>query len=1542
MDGKKTIIIILFTLFLFALLTTFITNKLKPDSTEPDNSNIESVDELENIVEYDEFNEESMNQLNTELELASDSPAEKYEPEEELISEWIPPPADEFIQNYLGLIETGEKRILLLESKSDLIPDEDKDRYLDLIDRIHGSVDIIKQLKNHPAYIDTDEDGFISYSEFNYRTYELSTATYTIRHKTFFDSMSFDEEESNSLITGQSFRVVNQLPFDTWSNYPKESGILIVVEAGIFDDLKDILQKYIENMEQYTEFDVIDDIFPCDDCSIEDIKNTLIEYYNDGHDLPLAGTIFIGNLPSAWFHHLYSPSGVELFPIDLFFMDLDGKWSYGLEGCFSKKCEIHYTDAACNNDYCVWELDSCINPIRCELFDKSDCMKHYGNCEWFEEKESQFTSHKGDIIPEIFLGRIQPHIEDNEITDIINYLQKVIDYRNSPKDTSTYGIEYLDDDFVKSDKEKKRLLLIADNMQQITDPVTTNNVDYAKRISEDLQSSDDLWSPSIMYLHCHSLAYQHSFVVGPRSKKFTNDDMKNIVPKINFYFLHTCLSNRFTYNDFLGGNYLFLPGSKGLVSIGNTKVSWSNFDSILKALRTRSFGESIIEYFKSYRRAYEQGPVGINIIGDPTLRFPDRDFDRVSDAIDNCPEIYNPMQRESEEPQKIHVSSEHITDHSRLYETHNSMEFDEYYTNSIYNLFDNNYKTLAQFSSDEHIDISIDLSNPTKIKQWAMLSTNGVKWTISTNDYVDMNGDGSIDCMDKNFYSSFDSTQGYTINDLSGQCNSLRLFSASISDNGKIHRSSSFDGEDEYASASVADSLANTESLSISFWVYPYENPAEDNINTLISIFDSFDISLIGTGKDYSNIYVDITWDTWEINSRISASEWSYITLIYDKDTNQLRFYKKGILQDQIDYTAGLVHWNYPLYLSPGPFLGKLDEVKIYNRVLTETEVQDLFNNQQVSEGLSIHYSFDPEPEFEYCEKQDTGNEIILAEHICDEKGDWCYFDAKEIYSNLRLRNINIMVEAVDEEDEFIHLFGIAPFASDDKNECALNPGSSLHQVYIGPEMIKTHTELTEEESFSYSYDADYPNIIEKIIDDDENTYVKSDGDNPLSFQLSFPEPISIGYFRTKALRSNRYSIKVTGPDGTITDLESWNCKKSKEWCKLNLDEQIEDIKATDIAVTVEQTEGEDDFVHLYEFEIYSFSPNEIADESDEIGDICDPCPYTFDPDDIDSDSDGAYDGCDNCPEDYNPFQEDSDGDEFGDACDPEPEFYCYDTMDFKINKIDLLRQNIKAMTKLRNIDFKGEIFNGITSISVQTKENGPLEIVLDLKKSMYIDHLVAWSPNLWSMHWVVLGSDLDKPTKEQFRIIEFTEEVEASAQWVHLYFVDLKKVRFLKIIAQRTDDGKKVSLNELEVYGINPSEAKLKIEEGDATLSSKLLYGDVDSFFDGQRLTTAHGEKEDIILDVKMKRPIDLTKINLLHTSDNKGYWEIFASNSPGESTFEKIGDNKWIGLWNEITIRGSDEYRYYRLIGTKKNDETPIIIGEIEFITEYNDELC
>jgi len=152
----------------------------------------------------------------------------------------------------------------------------------------------------------------------------------------------------------------------------------------------------INSLEQY-----IDDL-NAEGCSVnvqrvtggspDEIKTWVIDRYNQGY----TGFVFIGDIIAAW----VEVSG-DVFPCDLFYMDLDGNWE----------------DRDNDGDYEI------------------------------------HTSGNGDMGPEVFVGRIYANTltYDTEFNMVIDYLSKVHKYRIGELTQPWHGLEYVEEDWYDID-----------------------------------------------------------------------------------------------------------------------------------------------------------------------------------------------------------------------------------------------------------------------------------------------------------------------------------------------------------------------------------------------------------------------------------------------------------------------------------------------------------------------------------------------------------------------------------------------------------------------------------------------------------------------------------------------------------------------------------------------------------------------------------------------------------------------------------------------------------------------------------------------------------------------------------------------------------------------------------------------------------------------------------------------------------------------------------------------------------------------------------
>ena len=296
-----------------------------------------------------------------------------------------------------------------------------------------------------------------------------------------------------------------------------------------------------------------------------DLKNQILNYYNSGYNV--AGAVLFGSLPVAWFYHEWDFHGPDVFPCDLFLMDLDGEW-----------------------------IDS----------DNDDIYDIH-------------TDGSGDTSPEIFVGRIDASdFNSDEVSVTNDYLQKVDDYWTGAINHTDYGLTYTEMDWNASDDIRFSMGYAYDTYEPVYYPYV-NRDDYVfNRIPDTTYE--------FIQLACHSWSGGHAFTDGGSA---SSDDIRNAPPNALFYNLFCCGALRFTDENCLGNAYILDTNSPSLSVLGSTKSgSMLNFNDFYQAIGDCcSFGEAFKIWFED-QYPYSDDPGGYNevswyygmiILGDPTL-----------------------------------------------------------------------------------------------------------------------------------------------------------------------------------------------------------------------------------------------------------------------------------------------------------------------------------------------------------------------------------------------------------------------------------------------------------------------------------------------------------------------------------------------------------------------------------------------------------------------------------------------------------------------------------------------------------------------------------------------------------------------------------------------------------------------------------------------------------------------------------------------------------------------------------------------------------
>jgi hypothetical protein len=316
------------------------------------------------------------------------------------------------------------------------------------------------------------------------------------------------------------------------------------------------------------------------------LRNLLIGLWKKNS---IKGCIMIGDLPYIlWENHPDALPDMQ-FPVDYFFMDLDGQW-----------------------------ID--------------------------EDMNGAYDKHEGDIAPEIWVGRICASIvEGNEVELIRDYFQKNHNYRTNVNISpwSRKALAYLDNGIFSIAPiygnstiyleyiENTSLCLepYGQDLEMIFDTPENSNVANAHDYIERLNSTGGY---ELVWLYGHGFQWSapyyghHTFT--PSSEIHWGFYLKSS-PKAVFYIWDICEAAEFNSQNCLGNSAIFGNGW-GLVSMGMTHTGYpqSQFFQFFNKLHQQEIvGEAFMTVWNSIIGLdgaidYDESKKWV-ILGDPTLRL---------------------------------------------------------------------------------------------------------------------------------------------------------------------------------------------------------------------------------------------------------------------------------------------------------------------------------------------------------------------------------------------------------------------------------------------------------------------------------------------------------------------------------------------------------------------------------------------------------------------------------------------------------------------------------------------------------------------------------------------------------------------------------------------------------------------------------------------------------------------------------------------------------------------------------------------------------
>lgn len=185
-----------------------------------------------------------------------------------------------------------------------------------------------------------------------------------------------------------------------------------------------------------------------------------------------------------------------------------------------------------------------------------------------------------------------------------------------------------------------------------------------------------------------------------------------------------------------------------------------------------------------------------------------------------------------------------------------------------------------------------------------------------------------------------------TLYDVSGHGNHGTLEGPIWTGTGKYGGALSFDGINDVVTVNDADSLDFTTGFSLEAWVNP---TSAGNWSSVLFKQgpQGMNYSLYannGTNKPVAQVYLSNAEQNAPGTGPVPLNTWTHLAATYDGTT--LRLYVNGVLAGSKAISGSLLNTPNPLTIGGNAvwsefFQGQIDEVRLYNRALTATEIQN-------------------------------------------------------------------------------------------------------------------------------------------------------------------------------------------------------------------------------------------------------------------------------------------------------------------------------------------------------------------------------------------------------------------------------------------------------------------------------------------------------------------------------------------------------------------------------------------------------------------------
>ncbi len=184
----------------------------------------------------------------------------------------------------------------------------------------------------------------------------------------------------------------------------------------------------------------------------------------------------------------------------------------------------------------------------------------------------------------------------------------------------------------------------------------------------------------------------------------------------------------------------------------------------------------------------------------------------------------------------------------------------------------------------------------------------------------------------------FDEGKGDIVKDFSGNKNDGKLMNDTKWVDGKFGTALEFDGVDDYVTIPSSPTLDMTDAITIGAWV---NIPNVSGLKAIIGKQGAYAFNVTDSEIRFT---LPALWDADTSGAALKSGSWSHIAITYDKQN--VKYYKDGKSIFSIPETDAIRVTANPLLIGNNEwnewFTGAMDEVMLFNVVLTEDDIDEI------------------------------------------------------------------------------------------------------------------------------------------------------------------------------------------------------------------------------------------------------------------------------------------------------------------------------------------------------------------------------------------------------------------------------------------------------------------------------------------------------------------------------------------------------------------------------------------------------------------------